>query len=378
MKIAIFTKIVFSLFFFGKFTLFLLFGRQIKSLFKDMKKILLTLLWGTCFFVVQAQEELLKLQAETRIDYQREYVDGRFIHSNSGFKGKYLNVIISGTIAKQFSYSYRQRLNKAHSDQSFFDATDWLYLTYRPDEHWGLSVGKQVVGIGGYEYDRAPIDLYFCSEYWNNIPCYQMGISADYTFNRKKDKVMFQLCQSPFRADADDMYSYNLMWYGSHGWFNTIYSVNMIEYQPDKYINYIALGHHLDFGKTALELDFMNRAANHQTYFFKNCSVMGELSYRPSESFNLFGKVTYDVNRTQVKADYCVHPGTELTHVGGGVEFYPLKNNKNLRLHAFYSYAFGHNGNTEGAIPPEQNILNIGIKWKVDFLSLKNKKINFN
>ena len=221
--------------------------------------------------------------------------------------------------AKQFSYSYRQRLNKAHSDQSFFDATDWLYLTYRPDEHWGLSVGKQVVGIGGYEYDRAPIDLYFCSEYWNNIPCYQMGISADYTFNRKKDKVMFQLCQSPFRAKADDMYSYNLMWYGSHGWFNTIYSVNMIEYQPDKYINYIALGHHLDFGKTALELDFMNRAADHQTYFFKNCSVMGELSYRPSESFNLFGKVTYDVNRTQVKADYCVHPGTELTHVGGGV-----------------------------------------------------------
>ena len=54
-----------------------------------MKKILLTLLWGTCFFVVQAQEELLKLQAETRIDYQREYVDGRSIHSNSGFKGHY-------------------------------------------------------------------------------------------------------------------------------------------------------------------------------------------------------------------------------------------------------------------------------------------------
>lgn len=378
MIIITYTKIVFFSFSLVNLLFFCYLAAKLNHYLKGMKKILLTLLWGTCFFVVQAQEELLKLQAETRIDYQREYVDGRSIHSNSGFKGKYLNVIISGTIAKQFSYSYRQRLNKAHSDQSFFDATDWLYLTYRPDEHWGLSVGKQVVGIGGYEYDRAPIDLYFCSEYWNNIPCYQMGISADYTFNRKKDKVMFQLCQSPFRADADDIYSYNLMWYGSHGWFNTIYSVNMIEYQPDKYINYIALGHHLDFGKTALELDFMNRAADHQTYFFKNCSVMGELSYRPSESFNLFGKVTYDVNRTQVKADYCVHPGTELTHVGGGVEFYPLKNNKNLRLHAFYSYAFGHNGNTEGAIPPEQNILNIGIKWKVDFLSLKNKKINFN
>ena len=356
----------------------MLFGRQIKSLFKGMKKILLTLLWGTCFFVVQAQEELLKLQAETRIDYQCEYVDGRSIHSNSGFKGRYLNVIVSGTIAKQFSYSYRQRLNKAHSNQSFFDATDWLYLTYRPDEHWSVSVGKQVVGIGGYEYDRAPIDLYFCSEYWNNIPCYQMGISADYTFSQGKDKVMFQLCQSPFHAYADDMYAYNFMWYGSHGWFNTIYSVNMIEYQPDKYISYIALGHRLDFGEIALELDLMNRATDHQTYFFRNCSIMGELSYHPSESFNFFGKVTYDVNTTQVKTDYCVHPGTELTYVGGGVEFYPIKNNRNLRLHAFYSYSFGHNGNAEGAIPPEQSILNVGIKWKVDFLSFKNKKINFN
>ena len=60
-----------------------------------MKKILLTLLWGTCFFVVQAQEELLKLQAETRIDYQREYVDGRSIHSNSGFKGMSLSAELS-------------------------------------------------------------------------------------------------------------------------------------------------------------------------------------------------------------------------------------------------------------------------------------------
>ena len=63
-----------------------------------MKKILLTLLWGTCFFVVQAQEELLKLQAETRIDYQREYVDGTSIHSNSGFKGKYLKWVVSQEI----------------------------------------------------------------------------------------------------------------------------------------------------------------------------------------------------------------------------------------------------------------------------------------
>lgn len=56
----------------------------------------------------------------------------------------------------------RHRLNKKNNDASFFDATDWLYLAYRKD-NWELSAGKQVVAIGGYEYDAAPIDLYFCS-----------------------------------------------------------------------------------------------------------------------------------------------------------------------------------------------------------------------
>lgn len=54
-----------------------------------MKKILLTLLWGTCFFVIQAQEESLKLQTEMHIDCQCEHVDKTYIHSNFEFKGKY-------------------------------------------------------------------------------------------------------------------------------------------------------------------------------------------------------------------------------------------------------------------------------------------------
>jgi hypothetical protein len=87
------------------------------------------------------------------------------VKSNSGFRGKYLNVLLSGDIGKHWSYSYRQRLNKAHANQSFFDATDWIHLTYTLNKHWSFNAGKQVVGIGGYEYDRAPIDLYFCSEY---------------------------------------------------------------------------------------------------------------------------------------------------------------------------------------------------------------------
>lgn len=321
--------------------------------------------------VLYAQNELVNLRVEARADYQREYVDGDDIKENCGFEGKFLNIRMDGNIGKGFAYSYRQRLNKANKDQSFFDATDWIYLTYTK-ENWSVSAGKQVVGIGGYEYDRAPIDLYFCSEYWNNIPCYQFGVSGAYTTDSGSDKFLVQFCESPFNNEVNDMYAYNIMWYGNHGWFNTIYSVNMIEYAPGKYVNYIVLGNKFNIDRVSLELDVMNRAASGHTFIGKDVSVMGELSWRPNNRFNVFGKVTYDVNNTETVADLCVLPGTEVTRVGAGVEYYPLKDATNdVRLHASASYTFGDNGNVAGALLDKQTFLNVGLTWKMNLLKWK-------
>ena len=119
--------------------------RQILTFFFSFLALSLSVVHIAC-----AQDEnIVNLQAEVRVDYQYEGVDGSKVTDNTGFKGQYLNVILNGNISKSFSYSYRQRLNKAHSSQSFFDATDWIYLTYSPGEHWNFSAGKLVVGIGG-------------------------------------------------------------------------------------------------------------------------------------------------------------------------------------------------------------------------------------
>ena len=269
-----------------------------------MKKIICTLCLVMSVLCVMAQDsKVVNLQLETRMDYQREYLDGDAVKANSGFKGKYLNVILNGTINEHWSYSYRQRLNKAHADQSFFDATDWIHLTYRLNDNWSFNGGKQVVGIGGYEYDRAPIDLYFCSEYWNNIPCYQLGVSTTYTTNKGNDSFLVQICESPFNFQNEDLYAYNLMWYGSHGWFNSIWSVNAQEFAPGKFIYYLALGNEFRFGKAKLQLDFMNRATDDHAFFLKDCSVMGELSCMVNKKLNVFGRMSYDVNKTNSVGD---------------------------------------------------------------------------
>lgn len=317
------------------------------------------------------EESLLTLRLETRLDYQRHWLDGTTVKENTGFEGKFINIRADGNITDNLSYSWRQRLNKEHSDRTFFDATDWVYLNYNIGQ-WSIAGGKQVVAIGGWEYDRAPIDLYGCSVFWNNIPCYEIGASAGYSFT-ESDKLTFQFCESPFyTSDNRDMYSYNLLWNGNHGWFNAIYSINMIEYLPGRFINYIALGNKFTVDKVTLELDLMNRASRRQTFLLKDISITGEISFRPTEKWNIFGKMTYDVNRSGSDADMCVLPGTEMKMIGGGLEFSPLKNRSHaLRFHANLFYSWGKNANDADLMQNKTTIFDIGVKWNMNLLSFK-------
>lgn len=314
---------------------------------------------------------LVNLQAEVRLDYQHDWLDGHTVNDNTGFEGKYINFRLDGNITDGLSYSWRQRLNKPHKDASFFDATDWVYLNY-DFGRWSVAGGKQVVAIGGWEYDRAPIDLYGCSVFWNNVPCYQIGGSVSFRPSAA-DRLTFQLCESPFYTPENrNMYAYNLMWNGRHGIFEAIWSANLLEYAPDRYISYLALGNRFSFGKVALELDLMNRAASRQTFFLRDMSVMGELAYAPTSRWKVFGKMTYDVNRTHSDADLCVAPGTEMKMAGGGLEFFPLADGRHtLRLHANLFYSWGSNGNSADVMQNKTMLVDFGVKWNMHILSLR-------
>lgn len=341
-----------------------------------MKRFIIALALGFPGIAVHAEntgtdEKILNLRVETRLDWQGNWLDGNTVKDNTGFAGKYLNIRLDGNITRNLSYSWRQRLNKPHKDASFFDATDWIYLNYDLG-NWSFAGGKQVVAIGGWEYDRAPIDLYGCSVFWNNIPCYEIGVSAGYRLT-PSDKLSFQFCQSPFYLTTNrNMYAYNLMWNGHHGIFDAIYSANLIEYAPGKYINYLALGNKFTFNKISLELDLMNRASSHQTIFFKDMSVMAELSFRPTEKWNIFGKATYDVNKSGTDADATVMDGTELKMIGAGIEFYPFTNARHiLRFHATGYYSWGHNANSSNIMQDKSFTASVGVTWYMNLLSLE-------
>ena len=321
-----------------------------------------------CVLSVTAQENNhVNLRMEARGDFQGEAI-GRDVKAlNTGFRGKQLNLRLNGDINDSWSYAYRQRMGKPNDNASYFDAVDHINLTYTTGA-WAFTGGKQTVAVGGYEYDRAPLDFYFGSEYWYNMDCYQWGVSASYAIGAEGNDVLkLQVTQSPFRLESPSLMGCNLLWQGSHGWIDVLHSVNVMEYAKQRMVTFLTLGHQIHMGDFTLQLDWMNRAEL-TNFDFYDFSIMSDLSWSASEKLNLFVKYSYDVNASNV-TDLCVLPGTELTRVGAGLEYFPIEGSRDIRFHGACSYAWGQNGNRDkGTVFASQSFVTMGVTWLMDIL----------
>ncbi len=281
---------------------------------------------------------------EARMDYDyRHFPEGD--EDKGAFQGRYLNFQLDGMLASRLSYHYRQRINAGNMGFSttFFEGTDWLYMDWQFASRFSVSAGKEVVAIGGWEYDLAPINMYYWSEFWNNVNCYEMGVSLHY--RDEHNHWQLQLGNSPYvTQNLQHLYALNLIWYGDYNWFKPIYSTNLVEYERGSFIHYVALGNKFDFGKAYVYVDVMNRATDKQSsYFFEDYSVMVEAKAYLGNRWTLFAKGGCDENSTEIPSlgmapDQYVLPGTQYVYAGLGGEFFPLLGKNTVRIHAFAAY----------------------------------------
>jgi len=346
--------------------------RVLKAAFASLSAILLSV---SAFSQVRVND----FYFETRLGYEVAADNGEFNHGVSGFHGSWLNMRLDGQITDKLTYSYRQRFTKG-TTRNFFDATDWIHLDWQATDWLTIGGGKQVVAIGGYEYDRAPIDLYSCSEFWNNIACYQFGVSASAAAT-ENDTFLLQLCNSPMRGymGANNKVAINLMWYGSHGFYETMWSVNAFQNNTKEaadlegtstWMYYLALGNRFNFTDwLRLDVDYMNRMAACQT-MFKDFSIMAELSAAPCEAVRIHAKYTIDYNDAKVSNDHLVMLGTQLHGISGGIEYFPVKSARNaVKLFALGGYYLGENGNPAGGeMVPGSLSIQAGVKFRLDIL----------
>lgn len=322
-------------------------------------------------------ESLLAFNVEARLDGQYLQKEGKTDQSQTGFMGKYIAIKAQGTITEGLSYTWRQRFSRTPKDHTFWDQTDILDLTYKTG-NFDVGAGKQVVMIGGYEYNRAPIDLMCPNLFVTNVACYQFGVSGGYQLT-SNDHIGLQVSQSLFATSEDrNLYAFNLMWTGSHEitddiQFETLYSVNEMEYQKGKWCNYVALGNKFRlFDQFSILLDAMVRTYP-ENKLFKNNTFMLEGSWDVNPAWRVTAKCSYDCNlgvNMTTKTD--VRRGTELGIAGAVVEWMPLRKKRHsLRLHAAGFYSFGKNTETADLMQKNTLYASLGLTWHMNLFNIR-------
>ena len=308
---------------------------------------------------------------------------------SSGFTGKFLNFYMDGDITPKFYYVFRQRINKIQKEYNFFDATDFLYFGWRITDRISWTMGKEIVWMGGIEYDLAPIDVYFHSHFWDNFNCYRFGTNLEFTSKNGKNLYTIQVTNSPFDNNVvySGLYNYSIHWRGTYKHFMTSCSVNMFEYKKGCFLNVIALGTTFEFGPVAGYIDFANRAHGDQhQFFFKDMTAIIRCGYNIKDKMQLFLKGGYDVNDAQYANtpvaqvyDHCVLPGTDILFYGGGFEYYPLQGKNDIRLHAFFAVSDVRKSMEKTYINEEMVLstaanntisyqFNIGVTWRLKYI----------
>ena len=344
---------------------------------------------------------------EARADFEYDYnlakwgtngpfgtsTEGTVTQHNYGFRGDYFNFLLGGDIGDHFSYFLRQRIVPVKGYTELFDNTDFLYLEYKINKQWSLRMGKQAIFVGGFEYDAPPIDVYYYTHYWGHFPCFLLGMSAAYTDKSGKNKIGFNVANSPYIKYQDNnwksgLLSYNLYWSGKFGPFHALYSVNFMEYQRGKFINFIVLGNKISFDKWSIYVDYINRAAGFRD-FFQDFSVVSRLDWHVSPSVNLFAKGGYEQNfanyyytsgyeNSLVNVDMWLPSHHNYWFYGLGMEFRP-RVYPDLRVHAYVANAVMHDPGT--AIPEDMDAknstltANVGVTWRLDFMKFLPAKL---
>ena len=330
-----------------------------------------------------------QIRLEARADFDYFHINNDDTLSDPfGFHGKYFNFVVGGDLNDKFSYFFRQRIIAENGSVSFFDNTDFLYLTYHPNKNWMFRLGKDALAVGGFEYDAAPIDVLFSTNYWNNFYCFQLGAAAAYKSDDGNHMFLAQVANSPYvyyNADYPNgfnpgkqwrmgLLAYSLYWSGKFGHFNTLYSANMFERPDNGFMNYIALGHKLIYDRWDLYLDLIHHALASDDWG-KNFAAVICFNFHITDDFNIYAKGAFEQNLSEVDflsvqpydLDVLIGKGNKFLFYGFGFEYNPSFC-KDVRLHGVLSYCDNNIEDKDGNKQSFTKTLtaNIGITWHMN------------
>jgi hypothetical protein len=292
--------------------------------------------------------------AQQVVDYTPSIsIDSRFGYDRvvsggpAGFGGDGLYLNIDGKISKNLSYSLCQRFFSSQGDDdSAFDNTDWLTLSYEVGS-FSFTAGKDVVMVGSFEYDAYDLDSYFemNSGFYNTFDSWQWAVSAAW-YPADDHEVLLQISNSPYSFGETGLFGYALGWRGAWDFYESYWTANLWQYSSESYAKSLNLGNRFTFGNFSVDLDLMGRFCDIEAPY-SGFTAMLAPSYEISDWGRVFAKFGWENGYDE---DYMFY--------GAVFEYFPLKDTRDVRLHTSWS------SNSFG-----DNFINVGVTWKFDMTS---------
>ena len=326
-----------------------------------MKKIYLALAAILTAATLSAQTPSVESYFEMR-------ADAKFPKEGNLLNAHLANLYVNAQFTDELSFHWRVRFSKWYNGQSFINSSDFLYLKWQPFEHLRFKAGRDCLYIGGYEYEQGPIDIFYTSEFCNNVAPYKFTATVDIV--GENDWVGFQVGETPFGKKGVML---SAMWNGHHGFFESLWSVNAGENLDGGYSWIIGLGNrfHLTEDLTFI-VDCTDRLHGG---LLKDFTIVPKLTYRPCDWFrtrlegsidyNDSGKSNFRVSSADIAQYFCSIPD-EFRSLNAGIqlEFFPLKSlGDDLRLHLAYNRRNSHRFGTDASVTSD--CLNLGVTYKL-------------
>ena len=301
-----------------------------------------------------------QVSLDSRFDYSHDFAE-----SAGRFGGKGLILDVNGEIGSNFSYSLNHCIAKFEGGEEIgFGNTNWLTLTYEND-YFYITAGKEDVKIGNFEYNEYDLDSYseMNSLFWNYFSPWQWGVSAGW-YPAEGQTLLLQCVNSPFSdINTFNLFAYALAWKSEWNFYEPYWSVNMWQYDKGRYIKALNLGNRFYAGHFRFDLDYSTRTATLENAFTSDFTLTFAPSYE-WEWGRAFAKVGWD----RVTEDHFGYGfiGSNIFY-GAGVEVFPLKGYKDLRIHTIWA------SNTKLSA---DHFINVGLTWKMNLTDAVEKLIN--
>lgn len=297
-------------------------------------------------------DKMLNIMMDTRIDLQTNFENGEW--EGGEFRGQTFRLWLTGEIVPGIRYRFRHRFNKPQTPlvrDNYSSATDHAWLAFDIGEDWTLTVGKQTLQLGTFEYDYNGADLYLPTLINGDFDMYATGVNAAYKF---AGQVMnLQITNSNVSQFASEEYknkafAMNVLWQGSlfNDLWKTRWGYGLYQHDKKKFYSWVSMGNQLNIRSLTVELDYLIGSRNMNYGSIVDDIDLG-VRYVRDQSASLNLKYNLGKWRPAVKGTWNQRYDKEFGEnayesmgLEATVEFYPFTNTltKDLRFHIAYIY----------------------------------------